>query len=255
VGTIDIITVSISKVPDENAIDILLELSPSELTLWDTVDFADIIYASSPVPISNYKVTRNLNGTVTVTVQYAGDIQGKPIYVTVDPSKSNNPIFRLSHSSNATILVNPGNNQAAYNYPDYAYRLQSIISKVGSALSLAALGVFALGVISGKMVGVEMMAVIQISFLSLMTLDGLNPCFAAISSLKFVNGYNELSRLTSITDLFLPIPPKFIGLFSFFVNNLNFTLAIIVIPLLVAAVAFILSKTALKTNPRILTVA
>jgi hypothetical protein len=110
-------------------------------------------------------------------------------------------------------LVNPNNNQAAYHYPDYVYQLQSIISNFGNAVSFAALGLFVLGVISGKMVGVEMMAVIQISFLSLMTLESLNPCFAAISSLKFVN---QMAKFTSMKDLFLPIPPKCLGLFSFF---------------------------------------
>lgn len=38
-----------------------------------------------------------------------------------------------------------------------------------------------------------MVAVVQISFFSLMSLSHVNPCFAALSSLKFINGYNKLS--------------------------------------------------------------
>ena len=52
----------------------------------------------------------------------------------------------------------------------------------------------ALALVSGKMIGVEMMAVVQISFFSLITLSQLNPCFAALASLRLINGYNSLSK-------------------------------------------------------------
>jgi hypothetical protein len=44
-------------------------------------------------------------------------------------------------------------------------------------------------------------------------------------------------------------------MFSYFTNNFNFTSAIIIAPLLVALIAFVLSKTAMKDNPNVLTVA
>lgn len=100
------------------------------------------------------------------------------------------------------------------------------------------------------MVGVEMMAVVQISFFSLMTLSQLNPCFAALSSLKLVNGYNSLSK-NRLEDPLNPIQPKGIFLFSRFVENFNFTTAIILIPLIIALITFILSKTACKENKRV----
>jgi hypothetical protein len=52
-------------------------------------------------------------------------------------------------------------------------------------------------------------------------------------------------------DPLTPIPPKGILLFSHFTENFNFTFAIIAVPLLVAVIAFILSKTTLKNNHKI----
>ena len=98
-----------------------------------------------------------------------------------------------------------------------------------------------------------MMAVVQISFFSLVSLSELNPCFAALSNLYLVNGYNQLHK-TQLQDPLTPIPPKGIGMFSRFAQNFNFTAALVLIPLLVALIAFILSKTAMKTNEKVVKV-
>jgi hypothetical protein len=88
-----------------------------------------------------------------------------------------------------------------------------------------------------------------------MTLSSINPCFVALSELRFITGYNYLSQSSNLQDPFLPIPPKDIDLFSRFAENFNFTAAIIIIPLVVALIAFILSKTAMKHNHQVLIVA
>ena len=126
--------------------------------------------------------------------------------------------------------------------------MAKIISMVSTGISAVAAVFCVLGLISGKMIGVEMMAVVQISFISLITLSQVNPCFAALSSLKLVNGYNSLNQSNYLEDPLTPTSPKGIFLYSRFTENFNFTLAIVLIPLLVALVCFILSKTALKEN-------
>ena len=45
------------------------------------------------------------------------------------------------------------------------------MSALATAVSCLGVAMFALGMIANKLVGVEMMAVLQISFLSLLTLD------------------------------------------------------------------------------------
>lgn len=98
------------------------------------------------------------------------------------------------------------------------------------------------------------MGVMQISFFSLMTLSQVNPVFAALSSLRFINGYNSLSN-NHLADPLTPTSPKGIFMFSRFTENFNFTLAIILLPLLIALISFILSKTAFKNNQKVVLVA
>lgn len=96
-----------------------------------------------------------------------------------------------------------------------------------------------------------MMAVIQISFFFLLTVQNMNPCLSALSSLRFINGYNSLSLSNNIEDQNLPSQPKGIFLFSQFFENYNITIILIFIPLLSGLVAFILSKTLLKDNKKV----
>ena len=95
-----------------------------------------------------------------------------------------------------------------------------------------------------------MMAVMQISFLSLMTLPELNPCFAALSSLRLVNGYNYLNE-NHLEDQLTSDQIKGVYLFSRFASNFNFTIAIILIPLIVSLISFILSKTLFRNSLKV----
>lgn len=92
-----------------------------------------------------------------------------------------------------------------------------------------------------------MMAVIQVSFFGLMSLTEMNPCFAALSSLKFVSGYNSLGT-NPLLDRFTPTQARGIFLFTRFTENFNFTTLIILIPLLVSLISLVLWKTLLKNN-------
>jgi hypothetical protein len=62
-----------------------------------------------------------------------------------------------------------------------------------------------------------MMAVIQISYLSLFTLSNMNPCFNALSNIWFVNGFNYFSFSKGLLkDQLSPIQAKGINLYSRF---------------------------------------
>jgi hypothetical protein len=97
-----------------------------------------------------------------------------------------------------------------------------------------------------------MMAVLQITFFSLLTQSQMNPCFAALSYLWLVNGYNSLTHNKEyLHDPLTPLRPKGLMMFSMLTQNLNFTLLIVFLPLLIALISFILSKTALKNNQNV----
>ena len=97
------------------------------------------------------------------------------------------------------------------------------------------------------------MGVIQLSYFSLLSLENLNPCLYALSSLRWINGYSFLQG-EIMEDIYTPAKPKGIWLYSRFAENFNFLLIVIILLLLSGLVAFILSKTALKDNKKIVTV-
>lgn len=114
-----------------------------------------------------------------------------------------------------SIKINPTNNQGAYFYEDSIYSLADTISKIFTGISGFALAIFCVSAINGKMIGVEMMAVLQVIFFSLMTLSQMNPCFSTLSFLWLVNGYNSLQK-EYMKDPLSPIPLKGIRMFSRF---------------------------------------
>ena len=64
----------------------------------------------------------------------------------------------------------PSDNNGAYYYSESVYNLASTISTLSTAVAAISLFMFFLAMISGKMIGTEMMAVLQVSFVSLMTI-------------------------------------------------------------------------------------
>lgn len=122
--------------------------------MWNNIDFMQMIQLQCPVPIASYNVVRNSNGTVTIDVQYAGNIQGQPLSITVDPSKTGNPIFSRTQTVSNTVLIVPYDNQAAYYYPDDVYKLQGLTAKLSIGTGILSVAMFILGIISGKMIGV-----------------------------------------------------------------------------------------------------
>lgn len=65
-----------------------------------------------------------------------------------------------------------------------------MISGVMGGVVGVGLLMFFVGMITSKIVGVEMMAVLQVSYLAIITIPAMNPCMNALTNISFVNGYN-----------------------------------------------------------------
>lgn len=112
---------------------------------------------------------------------------------------------------------------------------------LSSILTYVSLALLVLGLISSKVVVIEMMAVIQVSFFALCSLSNLNPCFAALSSLQLSSGYNMFPNPTQPSKSDLPNQIR-VNLMEHFIYNVNFTLISLMLTLLIGFVFFILSK-------------
>lgn len=125
-------------------------------------------------------------------------------------------------------------------------KVVSILAYVVAALSLL---LFLLGIFARKLIGLEMVAVVQISYLSLLALSSMSPCFRALSNIWFVNGFSYFSLSKGhLLDPHTPLPVKGIYLYSRLLENYNITFLLIIVPYLFSLVCLVLAKTAFKSD-------
>ncbi len=53
---------------------------------------------------------RNPDGTVSITVEYAEDIQGQTISLSINPNNTGNPALQRAQLSTVNLLINPDDN-------------------------------------------------------------------------------------------------------------------------------------------------
>lgn len=203
------------------------------------IDYKLMIVLPPNPSIASYQIVRVPDGFV-INILYTADIQNQNVNIVIDPSKTG--IKQLSRLSSITLntVIKPDNNASAYYYDPTVYKLASVIGLFATAISIAALVVYFIAILGYKMVGIQMMAVLQISFLSLMLISDVNPCFQALANLWLVNGYNRINASHYLQDQLTPIPPKGIYLYSRYLQNYNFTLILIIIPFIVSLIGWLL---------------
>ena len=90
------------------------------------------------------------------------------------------------------------------------------------------------GLIGGRIVGLEGAAVIQLAFLSLTTLKDMTPCFRALLGLSYSCGYNSLKDFDATSKVASPI--KGIRFEDTFSDNYNIMSLMVFLPLLIALI-------------------
>lgn len=241
--------VYIEKINDANKVEILLKVEPADLPLWDTLDFRSIITVSNNTAISSFEVTRNSDGTISLIISYVEDIQNTNITVGLDPTTSGVMVLSRLAPISKTFSMTPNDNEAALFYDDSVYKMAGMISLLAQIVGGASLLLFCIGIFARKLIGVEVVSVVQISYIALVTLCPMNPCFRALTSMWFVNGFNHFSLTKGhLLDPLTPLYVKGVSLYSRFFENYNFTLLLIVLPFVVSAVCLILAKTVFRDN-------
>lgn len=138
----------------QNKIEVILQYSPNDLAFWDSVDFISMVQLQSQVPISGVQVVRNNNGTVTLSFEYAEDIQDQNVSIQINPANSGLDSLQRATPSSYSFAVKPHDNENALFYDSSVYQMANSISSLCTVISVIAFIFFILGLISGKMIGV-----------------------------------------------------------------------------------------------------
>ena len=116
--------------------------------------------------------------------------------------------FNLLSSASLRTTLRASNNLALNYYDDSSYSLASTVRTVASIFSAAALLVALLAMFTGKLIGLEMIAVFQLAFLSILSMDDMSPVMDALGGLEYSVGYNKLGSYNSLQSL----DPEFLAI-------------------------------------------
>ena len=131
-----------------------------------------------------------------------------------------------------------------FSYSQDVYSFQSLVSTLSLMVGLMALMMLALGccVPVGKLIVLECLAVVQISYFSLMQFEKIPPTFIGLKNLMFSNGYNNASMFgqanQGVQDVY-----RLMGIQRSVISNDNISLIVFVIlPILIGLIGYLISK-------------
>lgn len=154
--------------------------------------------------------------------------------------------FKFPNSAPFNLLVNvtaqtqltQTSNLSLEVYSDSTYLMSKIIYIFSMILSILSLISFLIGYKTGKIIGLELVTIFQVTFLSLTGLSNISPSFSSLSGLSFSCGFNiNLSKSTFSSRQFVPL-----NLSLSFLNNFNITAIVIIVPLIISLVVFLVNK-------------
>ena len=90
-----------------------MEVSPSNLAFWDTVDFKSMIVLTKLTEILDFTAVRNADGTFTMDITYGGNLQNKDLVVQIDPALSGLDSLSRAAKSSVAIPIVPNDNELA----------------------------------------------------------------------------------------------------------------------------------------------
>ena len=196
------------------------------------------------------------NGTLTVRATYALNLQGLQTALTVDMSKIGNSFFGVQPFTMKYTVI-PADNLAANVYSAATYASVKPLTAASYCVVGLAFVVFLAGLHSSKVVVTEMMGVVQLAFFGLFVLDGTDPLLTSLAPLRFSNGYNDIlgalgTEALDSAALQASSRIRAAGFSASVLRNFNTTLALAVLPLLVALVLFLMSKQQHRRNRKAL---
>ncbi len=153
-------------------------------------------------------------------------------------------ISHFSQNKLQTKVNSGGTGFYLYNYDQDTYNFQSLIQIIGTGVGCLALFMLLLGfcIPIGKLIILEALAVVQISYFSLLQFEKVPPTFIGLKNLIFSNGYNDMDMFFSAEqsnqDIF-----KLMGLKTGVLSNDNISLVLLLIlPILVGLIGFLVNK-------------
>lgn len=150
--------------------------------------------------------------------------------------------FFYTPRASVSLPYATNNNLALKAYSDEVYSMLPMMTILSYLLMGLALGGFFFGLIfSSKLMGVEMMMVVQIAYLGLITIDKLESLLYPLINLWPVNGYNRLN-LADKADSQIPARIALPDYKSYFLANFNLDIVVMMLPFVVGLAVYLYAR-------------
>lgn len=207
------------------------------------------------VPLSSLKFeSRKINGHNQLELVYDygnASIENSEIQFSINPNATElRSIHWLAHqSANFAKLSSFNNGVDLYSYTEETYQFQKSVSAMSALIGYSAMVFAFVGLLSpvGKLIIVEALAVVQLTFFSIIQFRKIPPTFIGFKNLILSSGYNDPNLFESPIIQKDQTIFKLIGLDqSVFLNfNISFIL-FIGLPVLLGSIALLLKTVAGK---------
>lgn len=123
-----------------------------------------------------------------MTYDYGTNMHGVNGSFTFNPSYYGS--FFATPDTTFQVTVDPTNNLPAIVYNSDTYQQADTMKKVYDAAVYTSYGLFALGLLCDKVIGVELFGVLQLAYLCVSDLNNVQPLLSPLMNMSIVNGYN-----------------------------------------------------------------
>ena len=231
--------VGVTKVSASNTIQIVYNVSPKDLPAFSSLDWKTVVAEQSNLGLTVTAVTFDpTTGAVTFTADYAQSLNDQTAQLSFQfpPTAP----FDLLNATAVSVKLTTDNNLSLEVYSDDEYGSAALVKTAATAASLLGLAMFLFGAFAGKLIGIELIAVFQVSFLSLTTLEDLSPSFESLSALGYSCGFAVKGVQPSQATVGRRFNP--LSLKAPFLENYNVTAAVIAIPLILSLIFWLVNR-------------
>lgn len=140
-----------------------------------------------------------------ITFEYLSSMQGRNVSLSFDFRNATDLALVEIPANQVSFTVQPGNSHYAHYYSASTYERQQLLERLFTLLAAVALLMYAASlVLGGKRIAAEQIMVLQLTYLSLLTLPAFSPLQHSVTALRVsTNGLNLLydSALPPFSDV------------------------------------------------------
>lgn len=230
----------ILKVPNRNSMTLILTVSPLLPILTPENMQHYVTLTVTGVPLYNESKTAKPGQVIEVTYDYNQSIHGKKgsIGFEISFSQNGSPSCVIRATKNITIMAQANNNLPFMFYTEEELSKQQNVAQSVNVLEIITFVIFFLSLIPAKIIGLELIGVMQLAYFALAQQDNINILLEPFMQMNEINGFNAdwLSE-----NRHLPDTVSALGIKALFLNNCNVMLLLILVEVSAAGVLYLLS--------------